>query len=98
MRGGTNAWSGRTPPTPRPSWPAGAAPRAFRSVATRWGDVRLKLRGWEGRVISAAPEYDDCLRLSRDHSVPIREVWAEANRLGEVYAGQKWEEIERGNS
>ncbi|MDQ2652502.1 MAG: nickel pincer cofactor biosynthesis protein LarC [Chloroflexota bacterium] len=74
------------------------APRAFRSVATRWGDVRLKLRGWDGRVISAAPEYDDCLRLSREHSVPIREVWAEANRFGEVYAGQKWEEIERGNS
>jgi uncharacterized protein (TIGR00299 family) protein len=74
------------------------APRAFRSVATRWGDVRLKLRGWDGRVISAAPEYDDCLRLSRDHSVPIREVWAEANRLGEVYSGQRWEEIERSNS
>lgn len=74
------------------------APRAFRSVATRWGDVRLKLRGWDGRVISAAPEYDDCLSLSREHSVPIREVWAEANRLGEVYSGQKWDEIERGNA
>ena len=74
------------------------APRAFRSVATRWGDVQLKLRGWDGRVISAAPEYDDCLRLSREHSVPIREVWAEAHRFGEVYSGQKWEEIERGRS
>lgn len=74
------------------------APRTFRSVATRWGDVQLKLRGWNGRVISAAPEYDDCLRLSREHGVPIREVWAEANRLGEVYTGQRWEEIERGNS
>ncbi|MFN8678037.1 MAG: nickel pincer cofactor biosynthesis protein LarC [Thermomicrobiales bacterium] len=71
------------------------APRAFRSVATRWGEVRLKLRGWEGRVLSSAPEYDDCLRLSREHDVPIREVWAEANRLGEVFAGQRWEEIER---
>lgn len=74
------------------------APRAFRSVATRWGDVQLKLRGWDGRVISAAPEYDDCLRLSREHGVPIREIWAEANRLGEVYSGQRWEEIERTNA
>ena len=73
------------------------APRAFRSVTTRWGDVRLKLRGWDGRVISAAPEYDDCLRISREHGIPIREVWAEANRLGEVFAGQRWEEIERTN-
>jgi uncharacterized protein (TIGR00299 family) protein len=74
------------------------SPRAFRSVATRWGDVQLKLRGWDGRVVSAAPEYDDCLRLSREHGVPIREVWAEANRLGEVFAGQRWAEIERGNA
>ncbi|MCA9876476.1 MAG: nickel pincer cofactor biosynthesis protein LarC [Thermomicrobiales bacterium] len=73
------------------------APRAFRSVTTRWGDVRLKLRGWDGRVLSAAPEYDDCLALSRERSVPVREVWAEANRLGEVYAGQRWEEIARNN-
>ena len=74
------------------------APRAFRTVATRWGDVRLKLRGWDGRVISAAPEYDDCLHISREQSVPIREVCAEANRLGEVYSGQRWHEIERSKS
>jgi uncharacterized protein (DUF111 family) len=67
-------------------------------VATRWGDVQLKLRGWAGRVISAAPEYDDCLRLSREQGIPIREVWAEANRLGEVYSGQRWDEIERTNT
>jgi hypothetical protein len=64
--------------------------RAFATVATRWGDVRLKLRGWEGRVIGAAPEYDDCLRLSESRDVPIRDVWAEANRLGEVFIGQRW--------
>ena len=69
------------------------APRQFRTVATRWGDVQLKLRGWEGRVIGAMPEYDDCLRLSRESGAAIREVWAEANRLGEVFIGQRWEEI-----
>jgi pyridinium-3,5-bisthiocarboxylic acid mononucleotide nickel chelatase len=66
------------------------APRRFETVTTRWGDVRLKLRGWEGRVIGAMPEYDDCLRLSRASGAPIREIWAEANRLGEVFAGQRW--------
>jgi len=67
------------------------AERCFVTVATRWGEVRLKLRGWEGRVIGAMPEYDDCLRLSRDSGAPIREIWAEANRLGEVYVGRRWE-------
>jgi uncharacterized protein (TIGR00299 family) protein len=66
------------------------APRRFETVTTRWGDVRLKLRGWQGRVIGATPEYDDCLRLSRASGAPIREIWAEANRLGEVFAGQRW--------
>jgi uncharacterized protein (TIGR00299 family) protein len=66
------------------------AQRRFEVVATRWGDVRLKLRGWNGRVISAAPEYDDCLRLSRQSDAPIREIWAEAHRLGEVFIGQRW--------
>jgi pyridinium-3,5-bisthiocarboxylic acid mononucleotide nickel chelatase len=70
------------------------APRQFRTVTTRWGDVRLKLRGWEGRVIGAMPEYDDCLRLSRESGAPIRDVWAEANRLGEVFIGQRWNERE----
>ena len=66
------------------------APRRFETVTTRWGDVRLKLRGWEGRVIGAMPEYEDCLQLSRVSGAPIREIWAEANRLGEVFAGQRW--------
>jgi pyridinium-3,5-bisthiocarboxylic acid mononucleotide nickel chelatase len=66
------------------------APRRFETVTTRWGDVRLKLRGWDGRVTGATPEYDDCLQLSRASGASIREIWAEANRLGEVFAGQRW--------
>jgi uncharacterized protein (DUF111 family) len=67
------------------------APRRFVSITTRWGDVQLKLRGWEGRVIGAMPEYDDCLRLSQASDASIRDIWAEANRLGEVFIGQQWQ-------
>jgi uncharacterized protein (TIGR00299 family) protein len=67
------------------------APRRFETVTTRWGDVRLKLRGWDGRVIGAMPEYEDCLQLSRVSGASIREIWAEVNRLGEVFAGQRWQ-------
>ncbi len=66
------------------------ASRRFVPVTTRWGDVRLKLRGWQGRVTGAMPEYDDCLRLSRERAVPIREIWDEAKRLGDVFIGQRW--------
>ena len=66
------------------------ASRRFEVVATRWGDVRLKLRGWKGRVTAAMPEYDDCLVLSREREAPIAEVWDEAKRLGDVFIGQRW--------
>lgn len=66
------------------------AARRFETATTRWGDVRLKLRGWRGRIIDAAPEYDDCLAIARTAEVPIREVWNEAHRMGEVFVGRKW--------
>lgn len=71
------------------------AARRFETVTTRWGDVQLKLRGWDGRVIGAMPEYDNCLRLSQVTDASIRDIWAEANRLGEVYIGQRWPETDR---
>lgn len=65
------------------------APRRFESVVTRWGDVTIKLRGWNGRVIDVSPEYDDCVRIARAAGVPFRDVWNEAHRFGESYVGRK---------
>jgi pyridinium-3,5-bisthiocarboxylic acid mononucleotide nickel chelatase len=64
--------------------------RRFVVATTRWGEVRLKLRGWKDRVTGAMPEFDDCLQLSRERDVPIGEIWDEAKRLGDVYIGQRW--------
>jgi uncharacterized protein (DUF111 family) len=65
------------------------AGRAMETVSTKWGDVRLKLRIWNGRVIDAMPEYDDCLALARQHDMAIREVWNEAHRMGEAHVGSR---------
>ncbi len=65
------------------------AARSFETVATRWGDVRIKLRAWNGRVIDAAPEYADCLALAERNELPIREVWNEAHRMGEAFVGRR---------
>ena len=67
------------------------ADRRFVTVTTRWGDVSLKLRGWRGRVIDATPEYEDCAALATANEVPVRDVWNEAHRFGEVFVGQRWE-------
>ncbi|HEU5430771.1 MAG TPA: nickel insertion protein, partial [Thermomicrobiales bacterium] len=70
------------------------AARVFRTVATRWGDVRLKLRLLGGRVTGAMPEFDDCLALARARDVPVGEVWNEAYRLGEAFAGRRLAPVE----
>jgi pyridinium-3,5-bisthiocarboxylic acid mononucleotide nickel chelatase len=54
--------------------------RETRTVATPWGDVRVKLKRWRESVLGAAPEYEDCARLARANSVPLREVYAAAQR------------------
>jgi pyridinium-3,5-bisthiocarboxylic acid mononucleotide nickel chelatase len=68
------------------------AGRRIETVTTRWGDVRVKLKIWNGRVIDAAPEYADCERIVQEHEVPIRLVYGEVVRIAEAYIGRRVEE------
>jgi uncharacterized protein (DUF111 family) len=43
-------------------------------VTTPWGDVLVKIKEFGDHRV-AAPEYDDCLRLSREAGVPIAEIY-----------------------
>lgn len=69
------------------------AERRFEMVTSRWGEVRVKLKIWRGRVLDAVPEYADCLELARAADVSIRLVHAEATRLAEIYVGQRAERL-----
>jgi uncharacterized protein (DUF111 family) len=52
--------------------------RDWVTVATPWGEVRVK-RGLEaGEVVNLAPEYEDCLVVAKAHAVPVKEVWQTA--------------------
>ncbi len=44
------------------------------SVETPHGTVRVKVAKHEGKVVNAAPEYEDCQRLAAEKSVPLKEV------------------------
>lgn len=65
------------------------AARQIEAVSTRWGDVRIKSRIWNGRIIDISPEYDDCVAIAREHDIPIRVVWNETYRIGEARVGQR---------
>lgn len=48
------------------------------SVETTYGPVRVKVARRDGRVLNAAPEYDDCRKLAEEKSVPLKDVMGEA--------------------
>jgi len=57
--------------------------RELREVETPYGSIRVKLaRGPLGST-NAAPEFEDCLRASREHGVPLKEVMALAAGLAQ---------------
>lgn len=52
--------------------------REWVTVETTHGPVRMKIARSSGRLINAAPEYEDCHRIAAEHDVPLKEVIAEA--------------------
>ncbi|PYT54106.1 MAG: TIGR00299 family protein [Acidobacteria bacterium] len=59
-------------------------PREFVSVATNFGDVRIKISRVNGRILHVAPEYDDCRKLAVEKNVPLQRVITEALRAYET--------------
>lgn len=57
-------------------WQRLKAGRRQEVVETPLGTVRVKLKLLEGRVVSVAPEYEDCRHLAESSSLPLREVYA----------------------
>lgn len=65
------------------------AGRRVERIATRWGDVRVKLKLWRGRVIDAVPEFRDCRAIHERTGVPVRIVYNEAARIAESWIGRR---------
>jgi uncharacterized protein (TIGR00299 family) protein len=53
-------------------------PRASETVQTPFGPVRVKVARLDGRVVNAAPEYEDCRAAALAHGVPLKAVLAAA--------------------
>jgi uncharacterized protein (TIGR00299 family) protein len=52
--------------------------REVRTVQTPLGAVRFKVARRNGEMLNASPEFDDCVRLAREHGVPVKDVQAMA--------------------
>ena len=48
------------------------------TVETALGPIRFKIARHGGRVVNAAPEFEDCAALARDKHVSVKDVQAMA--------------------
>jgi len=55
--------------------------REIITVTTRFGDVEVKRSYFRGRVVNEKPEYEQCLRLAREHGVTPEEVTREVYKI-----------------
>jgi hypothetical protein len=58
------------------------AERRMQKVQTEYGEVPLKLKILDGKVVQASPEYEDCSRLASEHNVPLIQVYLAAMLAG----------------
>lgn len=54
--------------------------REFETIDTSYGKVCMKKAYYNGRLIKAKPEYEDCRRLAIENKVPINNVYDEILR------------------
>jgi uncharacterized protein (DUF111 family) len=50
------------------------------AVETPVGAIRMKLARRGGRIVNAAPEFDDCARVAAAHNLSVKTVQALAVR------------------
>jgi uncharacterized protein (TIGR00299 family) protein len=54
--------------------------RRIESVATPWGEVRIKIGIRQGIEVQASPEFEDCRRIAEACSLPVKQVMEAAMR------------------
>ncbi len=56
------------------------AQRSMQQISTSLGPILVKIKRLGHRVISAAPEYEECQRLATEHQMPLADVYELARR------------------
>jgi len=49
--------------------------RAWVTVDTPYGEIRVKMGQWKGHIVTRAPEYEDCIAAAAAHGVPVKIVY-----------------------
>jgi hypothetical protein len=48
--------------------------REFVTVTTRFGNIKIKVGKWNGKIVAAKPEFADCTKAAQEHNASVKEV------------------------
>jgi pyridinium-3,5-bisthiocarboxylic acid mononucleotide nickel chelatase len=48
--------------------------REFVTVATRFGNIKIKVGKRSGKIVAAKPEFADCAKAAQEHKVSVKEI------------------------
>jgi uncharacterized protein (TIGR00299 family) protein len=48
--------------------------REFIAVSTRFGEIKIKVGRWAGKIVNVKPEFADCAAAAQKHNVSVKEV------------------------
>lgn len=66
--------------------------REFSKLQTSYGEVTVKTAIYKGQKLKAKPEYEDCVRLAREHGIPVQQIYQEiAGMINKQGDGQNTE-------
>ncbi len=54
--------------------------REFSKIKTKYGEVTMKTAIYRGKQLKSKPEYEDCIRLAREHEIPVQKIYEEISR------------------
>lgn len=57
------------------------AHRSFQHIETPFGPLLVKIKRLGTRILSAAPEYEECQRIARERGIPLTEVYEVAQHM-----------------
>ncbi len=48
--------------------------RSFKTVNTKYGDIKIKVGEYQGKILTESPEIDDCIALAKKNNVSLKEI------------------------
>ena len=48
---------------------------------TKYGKIRVKVGIFKGEIKNISPEFEDCKKMTKQHQVPLKEIYEEAKRV-----------------